>query len=91
MAIKCAWVKRLTSPNDANWKDLVNYFLPEFRLLIWTANLNAIDIKYFIKHESQFWSDILKAWTSYNFHNPSNSQEILCVQIWFNSFIKVVM
>ena len=89
ISIKCAWVKRLLSQDNASWKKLVEFFIPESEKLVWAGNLNIKDAENVLKHDSSFWKNVLRAWALYNYHIPSNSREILAEQIWFNSNIKV--
>ena len=89
ISIKCAWVKRLQSQDNATWKKLVEFFVPEANELVWSGNLTAKDAEKVLKHNSSFWKNVLTSWATYNHHIPQNCQEILAEQIWFNSNVKV--
>ena len=89
IALKTAWVKRMHSSLDANWKAIAKYFLPENALLFWSGNVSQKHTTKLLQHYSKFWDEVALAWSLYNFHTPDHIRDILSQQIWYNSFILV--
>ena len=56
--------------------------------VIWYCNISTNDAKSIID-ERTFWSDVLVAWTYYNFNVPTTLAAILEQFLWYNSHIKV--
>ena len=87
-AIKLAWVKRLfDGPHTPLWKELVHNVVQKD---MWYGNLNVIDLtQYKDKFKSTFWYDVMTAFCTFNFKEPSGIKDILNQNIWYNSFIKI--
>ena len=86
-AIKISWIKRLLT-KESNW---TNIAIRKFKIIgnkIWNANLNEKDADNLIdKNCVSIWPDVLKAWSTYNFHEPETG--VLNQFMWLNSHIKI--
>ena len=84
-ALKISWAKLLQK--DPKLEHLVYQFLqPDLKQDIWMCNTSPKDVKCLFTRPSPFWSDVLKAWCSYNY---SDLTSMACQFIWFNSLIRI--
>ena len=69
-------------------KEIARYFLGMVDVeLLFKANLNKTDCNQ-VSNKSNFWTDLLKRWCEYNYHEPQNANSVECQILWYNSMIK---
>ena len=84
-ALKISWVVRLES------KEFLSHCAyqilePTLKELIWKCNLNAKSIKK-MYDVTEFWVEVLLAWSRLNWHAPESVAEIREQILWYNGHI----
>ena len=85
-SLKASWVKRLSAPERASWKNLVRYWMS---VDLWRYNLDAKShiIK---KINSVFWTEVIKCWSmaAYEKH-PEKETKVWDQYLWYNTHIQI--
>ena len=90
MALKIEWVKRLQNNSDDTASRLAYHAIKpninnqEF----WYLNFHESDIQHVCKGMNNFWMDVIKAWSKFNFHEVNDIPTLLKQRLWFNSHIR---
>ena len=61
---------------------------PVIRDLIWHCNLNVQDIRRSFDNDL-YWVQVLSNWSTINYHQLGNKNEVMSQIIWWNSNIKI--
>ena len=84
-ALKISWVHRLQEDNFLS-HCAYSVLEPTLRELIWKCNLCTESVKK-LYDCTDFWVEILLAWSRLNFRTPISSSEVREELLWYNSFI----
>ena len=90
-AIKLSWLKRvLQAENVQAWKSLFIRNLPIKEKWLWNCNIDKKDLSFLTRNvSSQFWKEVIEAWSIFSFKKELSVSEIRDQIIWFNSHIKI--
>ena len=88
-ALKFIWIKKLMDNRNASaWKIMFLDKVEKFGgNLIW--NVNPGEMRKIARSLSNFWGDVLRAWSMLEFEEPNSAIEFLSQPIWYNPNINI--